>query len=134
MKFFLAAMQKYTVFQGRSSRSEFWYFVLFSGVLSGVAWGLDRALGTAAEGTGLFLRVAELVFLLPSISVAVRRLHDIDRTGWWYLIAMTGVGLIVLIVFYCRRGTPGANRFGPEPMETAPLAPQSASQNSTLAR
>ncbi len=45
----------------------------------------------------------------------MRRLHDIDRTGWWMLLALTGVGLLLLIYWYCKKGTPGPNRFGPDP-------------------
>jgi uncharacterized membrane protein YhaH (DUF805 family) len=131
MNSFLAAMQKYAVFQGRSSRSEFWYFVLFSGLVGVAAWAIDLALGTGTRGSGVFLGIAQLAFLIPGISVAVRRLHDIDRTGWWYLIGLTGIGIIVLIVFYCQRGTAGDNRFGPEPVETAALGTQAVSQNTT---
>ena len=53
-----------------------------------------------------------LAHLLPSLAVAVRRLHDTDRSGWWFLIVFTGIGAIVLFVWYCFRGTPGQNRFG----------------------
>jgi uncharacterized membrane protein YhaH (DUF805 family) len=126
MNYFLAAMRKYAVFQGRSSRSEFWWFLLFSILISVVAAVLDRAFGTAAGSSWLFLDIVQLVLLLPGLGVTIRRLHDIDRTGWWYLIGLTGIGIIVLLVFYCQRGAPGPNRFGPEPTETSTLAPQSA--------
>jgi uncharacterized membrane protein YhaH (DUF805 family) len=57
--------------------------------------------------------IVSLVFLLPSIAVAVRRLHDTDRSGWWLLMFLLPlVGFIVLIVFLCQRGTQGQNRFG----------------------
>jgi uncharacterized membrane protein YhaH (DUF805 family) len=69
------------------------------------------------EGTtGPITLVASIVTLLPSIAMGVRRLHDIDRTGWWYLIVLTLIGVILLIIWACQRGTPGANRFGPDPL------------------
>lgn len=58
-----------------------------------------------------------LGLFLPALSVAVRRLHDLDRTGWWYLIILVPlIGLIVLLVFFVTRGTSGPNRFGPDPL------------------
>jgi uncharacterized membrane protein YhaH (DUF805 family) len=53
---------------------------------------------------------------LPGIAVSVRRLHDRDYSGWWFLIVLTGIGAIVLLVWFCMRGTAGANRFGPDPL------------------
>jgi uncharacterized membrane protein YhaH (DUF805 family) len=54
--------------------------------------------------------------LLPAIAISVRRLHDIDRTGWWVLIGATIIGHILLLVWFCTKGTPGRNRFGPDPL------------------
>jgi uncharacterized membrane protein YhaH (DUF805 family) len=53
---------------------------------------------------------------LPGLAVWVRRLHDIDRTGWWLLIVFTVIGIILLVAWACTRGTPGPNRFGPDPL------------------
>ena len=65
--------------------------------------------------------------LIPNISVAVRRLHDIDRTGWWFLIAFTIIGALVLFIWACMRGTPGPNRYGPDPLAgEAGLTPRAA--------
>ena len=57
-----------------------------------------------------------LITFLPGLAVAVRRLHDIDRTGWWFLIALTIIELIVLLVWACQKGTTGPNRYGPDPL------------------
>ena len=59
---------------------------------------------------------SELVTILPSLAVAARRLHDTDRTAWWLLLLLTLIGVIALIVWYCEKGTPGPNRFGPDPL------------------
>ena len=105
---------KYATFSGRASRSEYWYFLLFyllvnigaNFVASGPVW-----YGPGAGGP--LLALIPLAFFLPSIAVAVRRLHDIDRTGWWLLIAFIPViGAIVLLVFACTAPSPGQNRYG----------------------
>ncbi len=57
---------------------------------------------------------------LPSLAVSVRRLHDRDYSGWWILLAFTGIGYILLIIWYCMRGTAGPNRFGPDPLAGMP--------------
>jgi len=101
----------YVTFSGRAPRSEYWYWALFTFVAQIVANVLD-----AGIGMGLVSGLLSLALLLPSIAVGVRRLHDIDRTGWWLLIAFTGIGIILLIVWACIKGTEGANRFGPDPL------------------
>ncbi len=105
---------KYVTFTGRAARSEFWYWTLFN-ILVAIVAGLVDGL----FGLGFISTITSLALLLPSIAVAVRRLHDIDRTGWWVLIALTGIGAIVLIVFDCIKGTAGPNRFGPDPLAAA---------------
>ena len=96
-------LSKYATFEGRASRSEYWYFVLFTVLLS-------FATALISDVLNLF---ALLAIALPSLAVGVRRLHDTDRSGWWYLIWFVPVvGWVILIVFFCQRGTPGRNQFG----------------------
>ena len=118
MSWYIEALKKYAVFSGRSRRKEYWYFVLFN-VIIGVALNvLDAVIGTynPSAGIGLLGGIYSLAVLVPSIAVSVRRLHDIDRTGWWVLIALVPVvGAIVLIVFHALDSTPGPNRYGPNP-------------------
>jgi uncharacterized membrane protein YhaH (DUF805 family) len=104
---------KYVTFSGRARRSEYWYWVLF-GVLVGIAAEiLDLAVFRTTSG--VFSTLSSLALLLPGIAVTVRRLHDIDRSGWWMLILLVPlVGAIVMFVFMCLRGTFGPNRFGPD--------------------
>lgn len=106
---------KYVTFAGRARRAEYWWFVLFEILANAVAAVIDQG-GTngAAEG------VVGLVLLLPGLAVAVRRLHDLGRSGWWLLISLVPlIGVLVLLVWDCRRGTPGPNRHGPDPLSGA---------------
>ena len=110
-----SGFQNYVTFSGRASRSEYWYWVLFT-VLGGIATAIiDRSLFDTSTISPLNA-IFNLICFLPSFAVAFRRLHDIDRTAWWWLIALTFIGLIVLIVWACQKGTPGPNRFGPDPL------------------
>ena len=125
MGWYLEALKKYAVFSGRSRRKEYWYFVLFSLVVSLALSAVDALLGTfpSSANVGLLGGIYGLAVLIPSIAVSVRRLHDIDRTGWWVLISLVPViGSIVLLVFAVLDGTPGQNRFGPNPKASGRVA------------
>jgi len=105
--------QKYCCFKGRASRSEYWYWVLFLVLVNVVL----RILAKSAPDAAILISVLwSLAILLPALSVIVRRLHDIDRSGWWYLIVMIPlIGAVILLVWFCWRGTEGENRFGLAP-------------------
>jgi uncharacterized membrane protein YhaH (DUF805 family) len=125
MGWYLEALKKYAVFGGRSRRREYWYFVLFSLVVSLLLSAVDALLGTFSSSTnvGLLGGIYGLAIIIPSIAVSVRRLHDIDRTGWWVLISLVPViGTLVLLVFAVLDGTPGENRFGPNPKASGRVA------------
>ena len=110
-----SGFQNYVTFSGRASRSEYWYWVLFT-VLGGVATGIvDRSLFDTSTISPLNA-IFSLVCFLPTLAVGVRRLHDIDRTGWWWLLVFTVIGSILLIVWDCLKGTAGPNRYGPDPL------------------
>ncbi len=64
--------------------------------------------------------LVSLALFLPGLAVSVRRLHDLDRTGWWLLLVFTVIGVILLLVWDCMKGTPGPNRFGPDPLAGQP--------------
>jgi len=121
MNFFEAVssgFRNYVNFSGRAVRSEYWYWTLFVTIVVVVFGVIDELLYPGAE-MGAFSIVNMLVSLaliLPGIAVSVRRLHDIDRTGWWLLLGFTIIGAFVLIYWACQRGTLGQNRFGPDPM------------------
>jgi uncharacterized membrane protein YhaH (DUF805 family) len=80
--------------------------------------GIDALLGTfsSSSSIGLLSGIYGLVVIIPSLAVTVRRLHDIDRSGWWIFINLIPlIGAIVLLVFAVSEGTPGNNRYGPNP-------------------
>lgn len=121
--------KKYVTFSGRATRSEFWWFVLFAwggsillSVVDSFVFGTTVVTDNgfeASTNTPIFSTIFSLATLLPGISVAVRRLHDLNRSGWWYWIVLVPlVGAILLIVWFATGGTRGANRFGEDPFET----------------
>jgi uncharacterized membrane protein YhaH (DUF805 family) len=104
-----SGFSNYVGFSGRAVRSEYWFWALFCG-LAGIVTGiLDGMTGVPVTNV-LF----SLATILPSLALGVRRLHDCDRTGWWMLILLTGIGAILLIIWFCMEGTRGPNRFGPD--------------------
>jgi uncharacterized membrane protein YhaH (DUF805 family) len=168
MEWMILPLKRYAQFSGRSPRREYWMFFLFNIIVQIVLTFLDNVLGlgghsssyssTAANGYaaggaasgGVLSGLWSLAILIPSIAVGVRRLHDVNRSGWWMVApillvpvamiaalarlganpdaAMAGFGIlflvmaliagimaIVLLVWFCMRGTEGPNRFGPDP-------------------
>jgi len=122
MNWYLAALNKYAEFQGRARRKEYWLFTLFNLlIVTGLSF-IDMLFGWySLQGeVGMLSGVYSLAVLIPSIAVGVRRLHDTDRSGWWMLMCFVPVvGVIVLLIFFVLDGTPGSNRFGPDPKQSA---------------
>ena len=122
MNWYIEVLKKYAVFGGRARRKEYWFFFLFNILISIGLAVIDNAMGgfSAEAGIGLLGGIYALAVLIPGIAVAVRRLHDTDKSGWWLLIAFVPViGTIVLIIFLALDSKPGPNRFGDNPKETA---------------
>ncbi|MGZ5010391.1 MAG: DUF805 domain-containing protein [Methylobacter sp.] len=118
MNWYLEVLKKYAVFNGKAQRKEYWYFLLISTVISIVLVLIDSVIGTLSEeaGIGLLSGIYSLAVLIPGISVAIRRLHDTDRSGWWFLIALIPIiGGIVLLIFMVLDSAPGDNQYGPNP-------------------
>jgi uncharacterized membrane protein YhaH (DUF805 family) len=95
----------YAQFDGRASRSEYWWFYLFT-VLAGLA----------AEIVGSTVgSLATLAFFLPGLALAVRRLHDVGRSGWWVLILFTVIGIPVFLYWMVKDSDKGKNAYGEGP-------------------
>jgi uncharacterized membrane protein YhaH (DUF805 family) len=124
MNWYLDAWKNYINFQGRARRKAYWMFVLFNLIALVVLSFIESAIGLSGQnGYGILTGLYTLAIILPLIALAVRRLHDTGRSGWWILIGLVPlVGPIVLIVFYVTDSQPGSNEYGPNPKESAPPA------------
>ncbi len=119
MNYYLDVWRKYAVFDGRARGKEFWYFMLISTIVCvilemlGTMLAGGRSDSYIASGlTGIY----SLAVLLPSIAVTVRRLHDADKSGWLVLLGLIPiVGTIILFIICITPGTPGPNKYGPDP-------------------
>ena len=112
MNYWLGCIKKYAEFSGRARRKEYWMFILFNML---VAFGVnivDAVLGME----GVLAAGYSLAALIPAWAVFTRRMHDIGKSGWWWLIGLIPlVGAIVLLVFACKDSEPGDNAYGPNP-------------------
>lgn len=120
-----SVLNQYVGFSGRARRSEYWYWALFSIIIAVIASLLDRA--AFSSNNSWFSYIVGLALFLPGLAVAVRRLHDTSRSGWWILLGLIPViGAIILIVFYVQ-DSHGDNQYGPSPKAVgsaaAPEAP-----------
>ena len=105
--------KKYFVFDGRAKRSEFWWFFLFCFLVGIVTAFSDVVvLGYTWEQYGPINTIAQLAFFIPGLAVGARRLHDTNRSGWWQLLILTIVGIILLIVWLASEGKKQKNKFG----------------------
>ena len=112
MNWYLDVLKKYAVFSGRARRKEYWLFLLFNFGISIALAIIEALIGTG----GLLGALYALGVFIPSLAVAVRRLHDTNRSGWWLLIGLVPlIGIIVLIVFFVQDSDAGDNTFGPNP-------------------
>lgn len=108
-----SGVRRWMDFEGRSSRSEYWYWMLF-------VWLLCMALtlvGASMDSGSLLDGLIMLFFFFAHLSVAVRRLHDLGKSGWWVLLCLIPfVGAVVLLIWYVTKGTDGPNQYGPDPL------------------
>ena len=117
MGWYLEVLKKYAVFNGRARRKEIWMFVLVNLIVALVLAFIDSKIGLMSEtGYGILSGIYSLAILVPSIAVTVRRLHDTNRSGMWYLIAFVPViGGLALIYFCVLDGDAGMNQYGDNP-------------------
>jgi uncharacterized membrane protein YhaH (DUF805 family) len=115
-----SAFSNYANFKGRAIRSEYWWFWLFMFIVN---TGLNVATELNDDLVGLLIVCAlALALVAPSIAVAVRRLHDVNRSGWWMLLAFTIIGVIPLLYWLIKKGTDGPNRFGEDRLATLSIS------------
>jgi uncharacterized membrane protein YhaH (DUF805 family) len=97
-------LRKYVTFSGRASRSEFWWWYLFSILVN---WAV-QIVGTLVGETTIISLVVGLILLLPNLAVTVRRYHDSDHSGWWVVCPIYNIVLLFM------KSTPGENKYGAE--------------------
>ena len=118
MTYYFAAFKKYAVFKSRATRSEYWYFTLFN-IFAVLGFGLiDQLMGTFNfdAGYGPLSAIYTLAMILPGLGVSIRRLHDIGRSGWWFMItAIPVLGLLVFLYFALLDSDPDSNDYGVSP-------------------
>lgn len=116
MKYLTNAFANYLVFQGRANRVQFWFFMLWAWVITGLVTALTGGKGPGGSVSFLAWLVGA-VFFFPSWAVTVRRLHDTNRSGWWILLNFVPlIGQIWLFILLILAGTPGPNRYGIRPL------------------
>ncbi|MDE5847167.1 MAG: DUF805 domain-containing protein [Muribaculaceae bacterium] len=111
-----ALTQNYCNFSGRASRSEYWWFYLFTCIVSWVVSIVVSLFSSELSIMYIASMVVGLAFLLPSLGIAVRRLHDIGKSGWWMFISLIPlIGAIILLVWWCKDSQMEPNEYGPVP-------------------
>jgi uncharacterized membrane protein YhaH (DUF805 family) len=109
-----SGFSNYVNFSGRACRSEFWFWRLFYFLAAVGLVIIERVVRIHA-----LVGFLELGMFLPTLAMSIRRLHDLDRSGWWYfLVLIPIIGWIILLIWDCTKGTDGPNRFGPDPLGT----------------
>ncbi len=102
----------YADFNGRARRKEYWMFCLFNMIISCLLGVVDSALFSMQVLSSIYA----LAVLIPGLAVAVRRLHDVGKSGWMLLVALIPlIGAIWLLILFCSDSKPGANKWGPNP-------------------
>jgi uncharacterized membrane protein YhaH (DUF805 family) len=112
-----SCFENYATFSGRAPRSAYWWFAVFIASADLIAAVADSVVFGPGTRIPLFGLIAAVALFLPALAVGVRRLHDLDRSAWGLLIALVPIiGAVVLIVWYCTRGTDGTSRYGSDPL------------------
>ena len=118
MNYYLAVLKKYAVFNGRATRAEYWYFILFNALISfGIGFISEFIQSAPNVLSGLY----SLAVFLPSLAVGARRLHDTGRSAWWLLLILIPfIGWIALLVFFVGKSEEGSNKYGSRVQKDAP--------------
>lgn len=122
MKWYISVLKNYATFSGRARRSEYWYFVLFNFLFSLLAIFIDNVLGLSFDLGGLSLQYGftfaayYVAMFIPSLAVLVRRLHDVGKSGWMFLVVLIPlIGAIWLLILLFSDSQSGNNKWGANP-------------------
>ncbi|MBK7910165.1 DUF805 domain-containing protein [Candidatus Pollutiaquabacter sp.] len=120
MEWYFKVLNQFADFSGRARRKEYWMFALFNVLFTVAALILDKFMDIGFNGSyiGWIYILYSLAIFIPSLAVTVRRLHDVGKSGWMYLIILIPIiGAIWLLVLMATDGQPGTNSWGPNPKE-----------------
>ena len=117
MQWYLSVLKNYVGFSGRARRKEYWMFTLINAIVGAIINVIQLILGLELPYLYIFFHgLSPFFVLLPVLALAIRRLHDTDRSGAWALLFFVPfIGWLVLLVFFCTEGTSGSNRYGNDP-------------------
>ena len=118
MNYYSICLSKFADFSGRARRREYWTFALVNGLIGVLLSILGLAFGEDSSASTIILAVFYLIILLPNLSVSVRRLHDIGKSGWWLFIGLIPLlGSLILFAWTLMDSEPGENQYGKNPKE-----------------
>jgi uncharacterized membrane protein YhaH (DUF805 family) len=110
MEWYIRVLKKYAVFEGRATRKEYWMFQLFNVIVSiGIALLSIGLTSVTKTNQGILGNIYSLAVLVPGIAVAIRRMHDTGRSGWWCIVPIIG------LIYAIEAGQPNENQYGPDP-------------------
>jgi uncharacterized membrane protein YhaH (DUF805 family) len=117
MNYYLKVLQNYANFNGRARRAEYWYFFLFNVIFAFTAMSLDNVAGLANDltGYGPISGLYVLFAFIPGLAVAVRRMHDIGKSGWMILVGLIPVICLLFLILAATKGNKGENEYGQDP-------------------
>lgn len=107
MNWYLEVLKKFTDFNGRARRKEYWYFVLVNCIIATILYFTGK----------MFYNIYVFAVFVPSIAVGIRRLHDIDKSGWYVLLSFVPIVNIWFLILMCTDGTYGSNKYGDSPKQ-----------------
>ena len=110
---FKVFLRNYTNFNGRSTVRDYWMTILASIILGFVLGFVLGLLQLDVKIISTITGIISLAMVIPSLALSIRRLHDTNRSGWWFLLSLTGIGSIVLLIFYCLPSVDEGNKYGP---------------------
>ena len=121
----IVVFKNYANFSGRATRSEYWNYLLATIVISIILRIIDSILGFnfdfsfglnfGNEKSGILRSIYSLLVFLPGLAVMVRRLHDVGKSGWFFFIVFTIIGIFWLLILLCTDSDDGTNQYGADP-------------------
>jgi uncharacterized membrane protein YhaH (DUF805 family) len=120
MKWFVEAYRKYAVFKGRARRKEYWGFVLLNIIVLVLLINMDHMVNSPVTDAAIKLFI--VASILPGLAVSVRRMHDINKSGWFLLITFIPFGNIFILFSLASEGSKGKNEYGPDPKKAGESA------------